>query len=1729
MKKLIIAAASFLFIMPLVNAQTNFYTQLDSLYQHDTTLSWPDSQKTGVQKQIDRIKKLYTGRLMPHGDFSVASNAIMDYANTFGVQGAVSSANITPATWQEEGPFEKANDIRGGGGNGQINRICYHPKFNLSDPTYDQTIYAGSFHGGLWKSTNNGQEWSKTGTDIGLPQSSVSGIAVSYQQPELVYISTGEGDGRDLAWSPTGYSNPLHSGRTAGHTTSILSSGVYKSTDGGGSWSEVNRPSFRNQFTGNPMVRDIVIDYNDDNNLYLPTNEGLLKCSNANAPIPNWQKLATPTTISNNFSDLEIHPSNSSIIYAASDEIVKSSDGGATWSALSGPTTGLNLQTLPNGFALRRITLAVTSAANDNVYAFLVGDETTYRAMYVFKYEAGNWSQVFYKQDLYPSLSPAVGSSWMGITVSPVDEQTILIGSVGLNIVLASTDPNYSYQFIHASGSIHNDIHDIKFEPNSTSTSPDFLVAHHGGISQSYTKPAPYPSFVKYMRNRSDDINTSMLWSFDISNIDPDHTIMGRQDVGAHESFDKFQTWTTLDGGDGYGVALAEEHKNLQATDQRIVISTYSYKFNGRPTSPDFFANHQQMLCGNSFAYQVEIPNGFRHKKHPSIDKTIFGFDDLWSSYSSSVACGDPINSMEIQSDVYRNSTYNHKNYRRVVDFDIAASNDDYVYTVTNGLVGPSRPLGTQFYETALHLSTTGITNDVYSTGSIPRKFNDISANLPTINYGGQTYKVAITGIAVSKTDHQKAWICVNGYHNGQKVYYTDDAGGTWQNADANNTLPNLPTSMIVYQDGTEDRLYLATDAGVYVSEGIGAALIWKKLGSHFPNVMVNELKIHECSNRLYAATYGRGIWSTELLPTTVEKTSQVIATNTTWDENRVIAGNITVEAGSKLTINNQATIYMGSGSKIIIEPNAELEIDDATLTNSCGNYWYGIQIEGSSGPQTTANQGKLVLKNNAVLENVQYAINFGKEGQWNDFGGIVQAEDATFKVSRRAAAFMTYGHPNNSYFKRCTFEYVSGLTESPLSLVTIWDNHGVNFSGCTFKDETGLNQYFAILQNESIANGIYSIDATYQVVADCNYPPNVAPTMPCPSQYATRSSFTNFNQAIYAKGAATNKTVRVEETDFVDNAIGMRVKGLDNVKFILNTSLTGGVTKMGYPLLHQFGYHSADATGFEIEQNIFEKRSSATEDVGGINIVDSKTAANEIYKNTFRQNDVAQKLDELNRNTSASRGFIGLQFLCNTFENSSNLSTDVEVNPRGQSGPTANRDGIRNVQGSTLPDASAGNTFSLSTSFPEGHIHNNTAQIITYQGHAGAATPTQTTQTFVNTFTKPAPACSSKYWQSTGGGIPNGIIGQYYTLRGEYNNLLYNYHQLIDNGNTDSLLEAIGTMPNSDAQQMRDELMAEAPYLSQEVILDAAASGVLTDALLLEICLANPDATRDEGFLDFLEFEIPNPLSSTDIQLIYLNWDAETPRTLVENQLGSKAAVLGRLSSKILHSYAFDSTATEDSVIAMIQSKQTVESKYQLVEYRISKNEFGLAASELNAIASSTELNAAELNEHNNLVAYTNFRESIANEGLDYMRLNDAHLENLRSIATAVSGRTATFAQNILCFGYGECYFPETGASYRKRKPRIYTEIIPTATALNTVKLSPNPASDLVNIQLPTHFEMENTIFILTSMDGKEVRNQPLQQANSTLSISDLAKGEYFYQIVDSGKRIGEGKLIKL
>ena len=89
------------------------------------------------------------------------------------------------------------------------------------------------------------------------------------------------------------------------------------------------------------------------------------------------------------------------------------------------------------------------------------------------------------------------------------------------------------------------------------------------------------------------------------------------------------------------------------------------------------------------------------------------------------------------------------------------------------------------------------------------------------------------------------------------------------------------------------------------------------------------------------------------------------------------------------------------------------------------------------------------------------------------------------------------------------------------------------------------------------------------------------------------------------------------------------------------------------------------------------------------------------------------------------------------------------------------------------------------------------------------------------------------------------------------------------------------------------------------------------------------------------------------------------------------------------------------------------------------------------------------------------------------------------------------------------------------------YTNVgIEEETELMRITVYPNPVSVVLNIEL-----QEQNLpldFKLYSLSGKAVLEQTLTQFKSELDLENLPSGMYFYELVEEGKRISQGKIVK-
>ncbi len=117
------------------------------------------------------------------------------------------------------------------------------------------------------------------------------------------------------------------------------------------------------------------------------------------------------------------------------------------------------------------------------------------------------------------------------------------------------------------------------------------------------------------------------------------------------------------------------------------------------------------------------------------------------------------------------------------------------------------------------------------------------------------------TYLTVHPSDPEIIWYTVGGFEEGEKVFKSTDGGETFTNVSG--SLPNIPVNCIVYENGSNNGIYIGTDLGVfYINDDLSD---WILFSNNLPTTIVKELEIQYTSGKLYAGTFGRGMWTSDL------------------------------------------------------------------------------------------------------------------------------------------------------------------------------------------------------------------------------------------------------------------------------------------------------------------------------------------------------------------------------------------------------------------------------------------------------------------------------------------------------------------------------------------------------------------------------------------------------------------------------------------------------------------------------------------------------------------------------------------------------------------------------------------------------------------------------------------------------------------------------------------------
>ncbi|MFH4964710.1 T9SS type A sorting domain-containing protein [Gaetbulibacter sp. M235] len=117
-----------------------------------------------------------------------------------------------------------------------------------------------------------------------------------------------------------------------------------------------------------------------------------------------------------------------------------------------------------------------------------------------------------------------------------------------------------------------------------------------------------------------------------------------------------------------------------------------------------------------------------------------------------------------------------------------------------------------------------------------------------------------ITSIEVNNTNNNIVYVTTSGIFG--SVYKSTDGGFTFTSI--NGSLPNVTKNIIKHQDfHSQNPLFLGTSLGVYrYDDAIGD---WELFDNNLPTVSVTDLEINLNDANITAATYGRGIWQSNL------------------------------------------------------------------------------------------------------------------------------------------------------------------------------------------------------------------------------------------------------------------------------------------------------------------------------------------------------------------------------------------------------------------------------------------------------------------------------------------------------------------------------------------------------------------------------------------------------------------------------------------------------------------------------------------------------------------------------------------------------------------------------------------------------------------------------------------------------------------------------------------------
>ena len=377
-------------------------------------------------------------------------------------------------------------------GNGRVNSI-------VVDPNNATTLYACTPAGQLWKSTNNGSSWDVISNSI--PAAGVTTVAVDPNNSNILYALTGDAD--QAIYHPS-------------------SRGLYKSTDGGSTWSTTGL----NYTSTGILLTSILIDPTSSQNILVGGTNGIRRSTNGGT---SFTQVNTSS-----IRELVFNPANKSTVFAASKSggvLLRSYDKGATWTQL---TSGL-----PASSAANRYSVDVSPADSNYVYAMVTNSSSDMQGFY----KSIDGGSTFVQMATTPNIPNGQGWYNLCVVAHPTDSITVYAGGVSLYQSI-----NGGTNWTNITGSVHVDFHDLHFN------GANLLAASDGGV---------YRRTGTSWSNISSNLAIAQPYGLGLSPSNESLIISGHQDNGTNLT-SNLTSWTAVSGGDGMISFIDRTNTNRQ-------------------------------------------------------------------------------------------------------------------------------------------------------------------------------------------------------------------------------------------------------------------------------------------------------------------------------------------------------------------------------------------------------------------------------------------------------------------------------------------------------------------------------------------------------------------------------------------------------------------------------------------------------------------------------------------------------------------------------------------------------------------------------------------------------------------------------------------------------------------------------------------------------------------------------------------------------------------------------------------------------------------------------------------------------------------------------------------------------------------------------------------------------------------------------------------------------------